>query len=126
MKAAHPQLLYEAKLMKYISGEGSSRASGMLVGIPNILWYGTEGEYNIMAMELLGPSLEDLLNYCGRKFSLKTALMVGSQLVSTQCITNGVDFAHRIRPRAPFHPPGYQARQFPHRAGRSFVHDIRD
>ena len=34
-----------------------------------------------MAMELLGPNVEDLLNYCGRKLSLKTVIMLGDQMV---------------------------------------------
>lgn len=41
-------------------------------GIPILKWFGTEGDYNILVIELLGPSLEDLFNFCGKQFSLKT------------------------------------------------------
>ena len=52
------------------------------VGIPAIKWCGSEGDYNVMVMELLGPSLEDLFNFCSRKFTLKTVLLLADQLVS--------------------------------------------
>jgi len=55
------------------------------VGIPSIKWCGTEGDYNVLVMELLGPSLEDLFNFCSRKFSLKTVLLLADQLVSGSC-----------------------------------------
>lgn len=55
----------------------------LAVGIPSIKWCGAEGDYNVMVMELLGPSLEDLFNFCSRKFSLKTVLLLADQMVST-------------------------------------------
>ena len=47
-----------------------------LAGIPAIHWFGVEGDYNAMVMDLLGPSLEDLFNYCKRKFTIKTTLLL--------------------------------------------------
>lgn len=70
VKTKHPQLLYESKVYRLLQGGG---AEG---GIPNVRWFGVEGDYNAMVLDLLGPSLEDLFNYCNRKLSLKTALML--------------------------------------------------
>ena len=51
-------------------------------GVPHLKWFGVEGEYSAMVIDLLGPSLEDLFNYCNRKLTLKTVLMLADQLVS--------------------------------------------
>jgi hypothetical protein len=55
-----------------------------IVGIPHIYWMGSQGNYNIMVIELLGPSLEDLFNFCKRKFTLKSVLMLVDQMVKIQ------------------------------------------
>lgn len=72
VRSKHPQLEYEARVYKSMAGG---------VGVPFVRWYGIEGEYNCMVVDLLGPSLEDLFNFCGRKFSLKTVLLLADQLV---------------------------------------------
>jgi serine/threonine protein kinase len=69
------------------------------VGIPNLKWYGVEGEYNVMVIDLLGPSMEDLFNFCGRKFSLKTVLMLADQMISRVEYCHAKNFVHRdIKP----------------------------
>jgi len=52
------------------------------IGIPEFHWFGYEGDFAILIIELLGPNLEDLFDLCGRKFSLKTTLMLAIEMVN--------------------------------------------
>lgn len=68
-------------------------------GIPNVYYCSSEGDYNIMVMDLLGPSLEDLFNICGRKFGVKTTLMLIDQLLTRVEFIHSKYFLHRdIKP----------------------------
>ena len=52
-----------------------------VAGIPQIYHFGQEGLHNILVIDLLGPSLEDLFDMCGRKFNIKTVCMAARQMV---------------------------------------------
>ena len=50
-------------------------------GIPKLLWSGEEGVNYIAVVEMLGPSLHDLMDYCGGSMSLKTVLLLAVRLI---------------------------------------------
>ncbi|PWA97787.1 Protein kinase, ATP binding site-containing protein [Artemisia annua] len=90
VKTKHPQLLYESKLYRILQGG---------TGVPNVRWFGVEGDYNVLVMDLLGPSLEDLFNFCSRKLSLKSVLMLADQMINRIEFVHSKSFLHRdIKP----------------------------
>jgi len=81
-----PQLEYEAKLYKVLSGGK---------GFPAMHWYGQEAGCNIMVLDLLGPSLQDLLTFVGRRFSLKTVVQLGQKVLNILEYLHSYSFIHR-------------------------------
>jgi hypothetical protein len=51
------------------------------VSIPYVKWFGSVGGYTAMALNLLGPSLEELFISNKLKFTLGTVLIIADQMV---------------------------------------------
>ncbi|CAL8131023.1 unnamed protein product [Orchesella dallaii] len=90
IKARSPQLYIESKVYNLLQGG---------VGIPRIRWYGQDRNYNVLVMDLLGPSLEDVFNFCSRRFTIKTVLMLADQMIGRLEYIHVKNFVHRdIKP----------------------------
>lgn len=89
--AKHPQVEYESKIYSAVMGHAN---------IPNVHASFREGEYNILVMDMLGASLEDLLKERpDGTFSLRTVLLLARQLINVLQHLHDRDFIHRdIKP----------------------------
>ena len=78
----------EATIMSYLKGPN----------IPLIKSFGYSGEYNVLVMQLLGLSLEDIFNK-REKFSIKTTAMLGYQMINVLQFIHDKHIIHRdIKP----------------------------
>ncbi|KAL1924818.1 uncharacterized protein VTP21DRAFT_4472 [Calcarisporiella thermophila] len=68
-----PQLRDEYRTYKILAG---------CAGIPNVYYFGQEGLHNVLILDLLGESLENLFDRCNRKFSVKTVAMLAKQMIT--------------------------------------------
>lgn len=87
----HPQLMSEGNIYRHLAGGP---------GIPKVHWFGLhEPLYNVMVMDLLGPSLQDLFAYCDHRFSVKTTLMLADQMLEIMEYIHSRQYIHRdIKP----------------------------
>ncbi|KAJ3426365.1 casein kinase 1-like protein [Anaeramoeba flamelloides] len=84
------QLEYENKIYQFLKGH---------VGISNIQNFGKDKYEHFLIMDYLGPNLESLFKYCGRKFSLKTVLMIADQILCRLQLVHTKSFVYRdIKP----------------------------
>ena len=60
---------------------------------------GVEGDNHVMVLDQLGPSTEEVFNYCPRTFSLKIVLMFADQMLERTVHPHTTCFIHRnIKP----------------------------
>ncbi|KAI8060984.1 kinase-like domain-containing protein [Gongronella butleri] len=77
-KSEAPQLRDEYRSYKILAGS---------TGIPYAYYFGQEGLHNVLVIDLLGSSLEDLFDVCNRKFTVKTVAMLAKEMVTRiQCV----------------------------------------
>lgn len=72
---------------------------GGQIGIPAIYWWGMEGDWTAIVIELMGPSLEDIFTLSGRKLGLRTVLLLGEQMLNRIELLHDHSYLHRdIKP----------------------------
>lgn len=84
--AKHPQLAHESRVYKTLAGAS---------GFPRLLYFGADGPVNVLVMELVGPSLEQLFVACGKKFSTKTVCMLGDAMLQRIEFLHCKHYVHR-------------------------------
>lgn len=87
INAKHNQLYAECRIYLWFHSDSTVLAHA----IPNVQYYGVEGSRNVMVMDLLGPSLEELFTEANKTFSLKTVLMLADQMIKR------VEYVHSRR-----------------------------
>ena len=81
-----PQLDGEVKIMKALAGES---------GFPQIYLTLNEMEGSYAIMDFLPRNLQDLMDICGGKFSLKTVLMIADQILLRLQSLHEKSFVHK-------------------------------
>eukprot|EP01062_Namystynia_karyoxenos_P029233 TRINITY_DN219_c0_g5_i2.p1 TRINITY_DN219_c0_g5~~TRINITY_DN219_c0_g5_i2.p1 ORF type:complete len:448 (+),score=160.39 TRINITY_DN219_c0_g5_i2:133-1476(+) len=93
-KQRYPQLRNEARVLRTLNMMHKHPC-----GFAKLFWCGDEGDYTALVMTFLGPSVQTLHEYCGRKFTLKTTVMLAIQMMRRIEHLHSVFFIHRdIKP----------------------------
>ena len=77
-----PQLMIEYNVYKTLRN---------VEGVPRVYCFGPCSKWNALIMEMMGKSLENLFDICGRKFTLKTTIQILLQVL------NIIEYVHSKR-----------------------------
>jgi serine/threonine protein kinase len=87
------QLEHEVEILKVLSKNGVPQ------GFTECLYWGHEGRYHCMVMELLGRSLEECMQKCRGKFQVTTAVLIAEQVLRRIEFLHSKGLVHRdIKP----------------------------
>ena len=86
LKTMAPQLQYESKILQNLK-HGT--------GFPQVYWSGVQGEFYCMIMTILGPNLRQLFDFCEKRFTLKTILSIGIQMLQRLEFLHDMGYLHR-------------------------------
>eukprot|EP00831_Metopus_contortus_P024413 TRINITY_DN2129_c0_g1_i3.p1 TRINITY_DN2129_c0_g1~~TRINITY_DN2129_c0_g1_i3.p1 ORF type:complete len:256 (-),score=30.47 TRINITY_DN2129_c0_g1_i3:161-928(-) len=90
MDCEAPHLGHEARVYKHLKGGE---------GIPQMYFAGEEGDYRVIVMDLLGPSIQDLFAYSRGHFSLQMVIKIGLQMIKRVEFLHLKQYVHRdIKP----------------------------
>ena len=84
----NPMLKYEANIYKILNKSTSP-------GVPYMHFNGTEGEFEVMVMDLCGPCIDDLFGYCQGRLSVFTTCMLADQMLHRLEFLHSKTFIHR-------------------------------
>jgi casein kinase 1 len=99
-------VLYEARVLAKIAGKRQKRgavrsssghaaeheASSM---VPQVHWSGVAGDFNVMVMDLLGPTLQDMFTQQGRRYTWELIARIGVQIIDCVEFVHSRNFIHR-------------------------------
>ena len=92
-KTNESRINYEYKIYKYFE------LHKLTEGIPNVYDYIETTDFNMMFMQLLGPSLDDLFIKFNKKFSLSTVFLLGIKIINILKNIHKNNYIHRdIKP----------------------------
>jgi casein kinase 1 len=80
-----PQVSFESKIYSFLQNS---------LNVPRCYFCGEDSKFRVLALELLGPSVEAQFNLCGRRLSLKTVLMLADQILATLEYVHTRHFVH--------------------------------